>query len=354
MVVDIEHLCGEIDGLIEKGIKITPDNLKISDKAAICMPYHRMLDVLEEERLGDKKFGSTRRGIAPVYADKYMKKSIRMLDLFDFGTLKEKLADIIEWKNLFISGGYKSEPVSTEDMLGWLKKYGEQILPHIIDTTEYLSKAADENKKIMFEGQLGTLKDIEYGIYPYTTSSQTIASYATTGAGIPFKKLDNTIGIMKAFSSCVGEGPFAAEFFGEEADNFRKASGEYGAATGRPRRLGGFDVPASKYGVKIQGADFLALTKLDILSYFDKIPVCAEYEIDGEKTAVFPTGGGLSRAKPAYEYLDGFKSDISGCRKIGDLPEAAVNYIRYIENTVGCPIKYISVGAGREDYVEME
>jgi adenylosuccinate synthase len=351
MVVDIEHLCQEIDNITSKGIKITPDNLKISEKATICMPYHVLLEELEENRLGDKKFDTTRRGIAPVYADKYMKRTIRMIDLFDFATLKEKLADIIEWKNLIIAGGYKSDAIIADDMLEWLKKYGGKILPFIIDTTVYLEKAMLKNKEIMFEAQLGTLRDIEYGIYPFTTSSNTLASYATTGAGIPFKKLDNTIGIMKAFSSCVGAGPFTAELFGDDIDTFREESEEFGAATGRPRRIGAFDVPASRYGVKIQGADWLAFTKLDMISYFDKIPVCTAYEIDGVQTQDFPSGDRLMRAQPVFEYLPGFKADISKCRNIKDLPKEAIDYIKYAEEAVNCPIKYVSVGPARDDYL---
>ena len=353
MVIDLEHLCNEIDGIVSKGIKITPDNLKISDRATICLPYHVLLDELEEDRLGDKKYGSTRRGIAPVYSDKYMKKSLRMIDLFDFAALKANLTDIIEWKNLFIVEGYKSEAIKVDEMFAWLQKYGERILPFITDTTAYLEKAADDGKKIMFEGQLGTLRDIEYGIYPYTSSSQTIAAYATTGAGIPFKTLDNTIGIMKAFSTCVGAGPFTAEFFGEEAHKFREVSEEFGAATGRPRRVGGFDVVASRYGVKIQGASYLALTKLDMIAYFDRIPVCVAYEIDDVQTQDFPSGERLMRAKPVYEYLPGFKADITKCRKIEDLPQEAIAYIKYVEQAVKCPIKYVSVGPARDDYIEV-
>ena len=355
MVVDIEHLWDEIESITSMGIKITPDNLKVSDRAVICMPYHVLLDELEEDRLGDKKFGTTRRGIAPVYSDKYMKKGIRMMDLLEPAALKAKLADIIEWKNMLVTGGYESEAIKADEIFAWLRKYGEKLLPFITDTTAYLEKAANIGKKIMFEGQLGTLRDIEYGIYPYTTSSQTIAAYATTGAGIPFKTLDNTIGIMKAFSSCVGEGPFTVEFFGEEADKFREANDwtEFGAATGRPRRLGGFDIPASRYGVKIQGASYLALTKLDMLAYFDKIPVCAAYEIDGAETQDFPLGERLTRAKPVYEYLPGFKGDITKCRKTEDLPSEALAYIKYVEKAVNCPIKYVSVGPAREDYIEI-
>ncbi|MBP7279326.1 MAG: adenylosuccinate synthetase, partial [Sedimentibacter sp.] len=211
--------------------------------------------------------------------------------------------------------------------------------------------AVKENKDIMFEAQLGALRDIDFGIYPYTSSSSTLASYAPIGSGIPGVKIDKTIGIMKAYSSCVGEGPFATELFGDEGSKLREAGQEYGAATGRPRRVGAFDIVASNYGVKMQGADELALTKLDVLSYLDKIPVCVAYEIDGEKTTVFPTGDKLLRAKPVYEYLEGFKTDISSCRKLEDLPKAAIDYIRFIENAVNCPIKYVSVGARREDYL---
>lgn len=351
MVIDIEHLSNEIATLTEKGIKITPDNLKISDKAIICMPYHKMLDIMEEERLADKKFGSTRRGIAPVYADKYMKKGIRMDDLYNMDVLEQKVKDIVEWKNLTITG-YGHEPVKADEMMAWLKKYGEVVLPYVTDVSKYLWNASKSGKRIMFEAQLGALRDIEFGIYPYTSSSTTLAGYATIGAGIPGAKLDNTIGIMKAYSTCVGEGPFTVEMFGDEAEALRKAGGEYGAATGRPRRVGPFDVPASREGVILQGADYIALTKMDVLSYLDKIPVCVAYDIDGEITTDFPTGYRLDRAKPVIEYLDGF-GDVSGCRKPEDLPKAALDYIRFIEKAVGCPVKYVSVGAEREEYVQM-
>lgn len=351
MVIDIEHLTNEISTLTEKGIKISPDNLKISDKAIICMPYHKMLDIMEEERLADKKFGSTRRGIAPVYADKYMKKGIRMDDLYHMDVLEQKVKDIVEWKNLTITG-YGHEPVKADEMMAWLRKYGEVVLPYVTDVSKYLWNASNSGKRIMFEAQLGALRDIEFGIYPYTSSSTTLAGYATIGAGIPGVKLDNTIGIMKAYSTCVGEGPFTVEMFGDEAEALRKAGGEYGAATGRPRRVGPFDAPASREGVILQGADFIALTKMDVLSYLDKIPVCVAYDIDGQITTDFPTGYRLDRAKPVIEYLDGF-GDVSGCRKPEDLPKAALEYIRFIEKAVGCPVKYVSVGAEREEYVQM-
>ena len=349
MVIDIEHLWNEISKLREKGVAVTSGNLKISDKAFICLPYHRTQDILEEERLQDKKYGSTRRGIAPVYGDKYMKKGLRMGDLLSGITLKQKLADILEWKNITITG-YGCDEIDITGVMDWLNEYGSHLLPFIADTTEYLRTAAGDGKNILFEAQLGALRDIDYGIYPYTTSSQTLAAYSTIGAGIPGAKIDRVIGVMKAYSSCVGEGPFTVEMFGEEASCLREHGAEYGAATGRPRRVGGFDVPASKYGAQMQGADELALTKLDVLSYLDKIPVCVAYEVDGVKTDSFPTGDRLLKATPVFEYLDGWKIDISGCRKAEELPEEALRYIRFIENAVGCPIKYVSVGAGRNDY----
>ena len=353
MVIDLEHLYNEISRLREGGIEITPKHLKISDRATICMPYNKLLDILEEDRLGDAKFGSTRRGIAPIYSDKYMKKAFRMGELLEFDKLEERMKGIIEWKNLTVEKGYGHEAIEAEKMLEWLRTYGLPFKDYICDTTDFLTEAVKEGKSIMFEAQLGALRDIDFGIYPYTSSSSTIAAYAPIGAGIPGCTLDETIGIMKAYSSCVGEGPFTCELFGEEADILREAGGEYGAATGRPRRVGGFDVPASKYGVLLQGATSLALTKMDVLSCYDKIPVCVAYEVDGVQTEKFPVGAPLNRAKPVYEYVDGWKCDISGCRSFDELPENAKKYIEYIQDKVDCPIKYVSVGAERDQYFEM-
>ena len=350
MVIDLEHLVGEIGRLTEKGIHISPENLKISDKAIICMPYHKLMDCMEEERLADKKFGSTRRGIAPVYADKYMKKALRMEDLLHLDHIAGKVSDIVEWKNITVTG-YGHEPVKAEDMMDWLRTYGTQLIPYITDVSEYLHNAIDAGKNIMFEAQLGALRDIDLGIYPYTSSSSTIAAYAPIGAGIPGAQLTDTIGIMKAYSTCVGEGPFTVELFGDEAEALRKAGGEYGAATGRPRRVGPFDIPASRYGVRVQGATEIALTKLDVLSYLDRIPVCVAYEVDGERTVNFPTGERLNRAKPVIEYVMGF-GDVSGCRTWESLPQAAKDYVEYLEKAVGCKITYVSVGAGRDEYVK--
>ncbi len=355
MVIDMKHLCGEIKNLRDGGIVITPENLKISDKAVICMPYHVRLDCLEEERLADKKYGSTRRGISPVYGDKYMKKGLRMCDLFaPDEILREQVEELVSFKNLTIEGVYKAKGDDVDETMQWLRTYGDELKPFVCDVCEYLTNANKAGKSIMFEAQLGALRDIDFGIYPYTSSSPTIAAYAPIGAGIPGCRLDYVLGIMKAYSTCVGEGPFTAEWFGEEAEELRKAGGEYGAATGRPRRVGPFDVVASKYGIQVQGATEIALTKMDILSYMKKIPVCIAYEVDGKQTTVFTTDRvKLAEAKPVIEYVDGWNCDISGCRTKEDLPEAAVRYVEYLEKMCDCRIKYVSVGAKREQYVEM-
>lgn len=240
MVIDIKHLVGEMAKLQDAGIKITPENLKISDRAVITMPYHVLQDCLEEDRLAGKKFGSTRRGIAPVYADKYFKKAFRMGELLNKDLLYKRVKDIVEWKNLTVVGGYGAEAVKTEDMIAYFEAYGTKLAPFVCDTGDYLDKADKAGKNIMFEAQLGALRDIDFGIYPYTSSSSTIAAYAPIGAGVPNLQLDNSIGIMKAYSTCVGEGPFTAEYFGDKAEKLRKLGGEYGAATGRPRRSGAF------------------------------------------------------------------------------------------------------------------
>lgn len=353
MVIDLQHLYKEIGALKEQGIDISPRNLKISNRAIICLPYHRLQDELEEDRLGDAKYGSTRRGIAPVYGDKYLKKGIQMGELFDEVALKAHLAAILDWKNLVLKGVYQSEAVAIDTMYEWLMTYSYFFKPYITDVGNVLYEADKEGKKIMFEAQLGALRDIDFGIYPYTSSSSTIAAYAPIGAGVPGKKLDETIGIMKAYSSCVGEGPFTAEFEGEEAKRLRVEGGEYGAATGRDRRVGPFDSVASRYGVRVQGADYLALTKLDVLAYMDEIPVCIGYNVEGQLTKDFPMGEALSKAKPVYTYLKGWQEDISKCRKKEDLPQVAIDYIAYLEKEVECPIKYVSVGPEREDYITM-
>ena len=354
MVIDLQHLCGEIERLRQAGISITPQNLKISDRAIICLPYHVEQDGLEEDRLGDAKYGSTRRGIAPVYGDKYLKKCIRMGDLLYPEAMEKRLRGIVEWKDLLIHNGYGADSISFESLLEWLRTYGGQLQEYVCDLGVYLTEQIEKGKKVLFEAQLGALRDIDFGIYPFTSSSSTISAYAPIGAGIPGKKLDLCVGIMKAYSSCVGEGPFTCELFGPEAEALREAGGEYGAATGRPRRVGPFDAVASRYGVRVQGADQLALTKMDVLSYLDQIPVCTAYEVNGRITREFPFGDHLAEAKPIVETLPGWHCDISGCRKKEDLPKNALDYIAYLEKAVGCRIRYVSVGPDRDAYIDME
>ena len=351
VVIDLEDLCREIDNLRAHGIRITPENLKNSERATIVFPFHRALDGLEEARLKDRKYGSTLRGIAPVYSDKYQKKTVMLGELLYPEHLKAHLATILEWKNLIIHNVYGAEPYKLEDMLAWCEEFGGKLRPFLCDVPKYLYEAERAGKNIMFEAQLGALRDIDFGIYPYTSSSSTIAAYAPIGAGIPAKRLDSVVGIMKAYSSCVGEGPFVCELFGEEGDRLREAGAEYGAATGRPRRVGGFDVVASRYGVQMQGATNIALTKLDVLSYMDKIPVCAHYELNGEQTDDFPFPVLLQDAKPVVEYLPGWQCDISGARNWEDLPEAARSYVEYVEKAIGCHIGFVSVGAERESLI---
>ena len=356
MVIDLKHLCGEISRLREAGIKISPENLKISDKAIITMPYNVLQDVMEEDRLAKatgKPYGSTRRGIAPVYADKYLKKAFRMGELLNPGLLYKRLPDIVAWKNMTIKA-YDFEPVKAEDMKAYLDEYGSQLKDYIIDVGIYLNKAHADGKKIMFEAQLGALRDIDYGIVPYTSSSSTIAAYAPIGAGVPNLKLDKSIGIMKAYSSCVGAGPFTCEYFGKDAEKLRELGGEYGAATGRPRRVGPFDVVASRYGIRCQGADEIALTKLDILDGYEEIEICTHYELDGKIIDDFPFTDVLDMCKPVYEKVKGWNCDISHCRKAEDLPKEALDYIRLLEKLCECKIKYVSVGAERDACIVMD
>ncbi len=346
-VIDPEKLLEEIAELQSHGIAISPENLKISDRAPIVFPYHRDQDVLEEARLLDAKYGSTKRGIAPVYGDKYMKKTVMLGELFYPEYLKKRLEGILEWKNLTLKNVYGGKTYSLEEIWDWLMTYGEQLKPYLCDTGKFL-RSVDGKKSILFEAQLGVLRDVDFGIYPYTSSSAPLAAYAPIGAGMPGTKLDRVIGVVKAYSTCVGEGPFTAEWFGEEASRLREEGAEYGAATGRPRRVGPMDIVATRYGVTMQGATEVALTKIDILSYMEQIPICTQYELHGERTDEFPFPAVISEAKPVIEYMPGWQCDISGCRKFGDLPKAAQDYIDYIEKSIGCPITNISVGASRD------
>ena len=356
MVIDLKHLCGEIQKLREGGITISPENLKISDKAIITMPYNVLQDIMEEDRLSKatgKPYGSTRRGIAPVYADKYLKKAFRMGELLNPELLYKRLPDIVDWKNMTIKA-YGFNPITVADMKAYFEEYGTLLKDYIVDVGAYLNAAHAEGKKIMFEAQLGALRDIDYGIVPYTSSSSTIAAYAPIGAGVPNLKIDKSIGIMKAYSSCVGAGPFTCEYFGEKAEKLRELGGEYGAATGRPRRVGPFDVVASRYGIMCQGADEIALTKLDVLDGYDEIEICTHYELEGKIIDHFPFTDVLDMCKPVFEKVKGWHTDISGCRRKEDLPKEALDYIRLLEELCGCKIKYVSVGAERDACIVMD
>lgn len=351
VAVDPESLWNEMEEVMNKGVPLTPENLKISDRASLLLPWHRLLDGLEEARLADKKYGSTKQGIAPFYSDKYQKKTVLAGELLYPEHLMAHLKDLMEWKNLTLTGVYGAEPVRMEELQDWVNTYCEKIKPYICDTGAFLRKAQAEGKKILFEAQLGALRDLDYGIHPYTTSSNSIAAYAPVGSGLPSAKIDEVIGVVKAYSTCVGEGPFVCEMFGEEAEQLREAGFEYGAKTGRPRRVGPIDIVATRYGVQAQAATNIALTKLDVMSYMDKIPVCTRYMVNGEMTDEFPFPTVLSSAQPVMEYMEGWKCDISGVRKWEDLPEAAQKYVEYIEEQIGCHIGYVSVGPERDSII---
>ena len=351
VALDPENLWKEIEDVSSRCVSITPDNLKISDRASLLMPWHRDLDELEEVRLADKKYGSTKQGIAPFYSDKYQKKTVMAGELFYPDKLRDHLKELMDWKNLILTAVYGAEPYTMEMLEKWLEEYCSKIKPFVCDTGTYLREAQKNGKSILFEAQLGALRDLDYGIYPYTSSSTTLASFAGTGAGAPYIRPDEVIGVVKAYSTCVGEGPFIGEMSGEEAEQLREAGAEYGAKTGRPRRVGPIDIVATRYGVEVQGATCIAITKLDVLSYMDEIPVCAKYRINDDITDRFPFPALLESAEPVIEYARGWKCDISSARKWEDLPAAAQQYIEMIEQSVGCPVKYISVGAERDSIV---
>lgn len=351
VAVDCESLWSEMEDVRAKGVSITPENLKISDRASLLLPWHRLLDGLEEARLKDKKYGSTKQGIAPFYSDKFQKKTIQAGELLYPEHLKAHLADLLEWKNLTIEKVYGAKPYTLDDLMAWVNDFGEKLKPFVCDTGAFLRQAQSEGKKFLFEAQLGSLRDLDYGIYPYTTSSNAIAAYAPVGSGAPWAKIDEVVGVVKAYSSCVGEGPFTCEWFGDEAEKLREAGNEYGAKTGRPRRVGPIDLVATRYGVEVQGTTNIALTKLDVLSYLDKIPVCAHYELDGKQTDAFPFPAVLADAKPVTEYVDGWKCDISGVRNWDDLPKAARDYVEMVEKAIGCHIGYVSVGPERDSII---
>ena len=360
MVIDLEHLTKEIEALRGKGIPITPENLKLSKRATISMPWHRVQDELEEARLekDGSAFGSTRRGIAYAYSDKYRKKTLRLGDLLHLneGYIHNRLHMMLDAKNMELSGCYHQEPMSYPALLSWCEKQAAAFSAYICDTGAFLRNALADHKKVLLEAQLGAMRDIDYGIFPYTSSSSTISAYGPIGAGIPGAPLSHVVGVLKAYSTCVGAGPFTAEKAMSESwkDDLRRAGNEYGAATGRPRRVGPFDAVASRYGLQCQNADRIALTKLDVLSCFEKIPVIIGYRVNGKLITDFPTNILLDDAMPEIEMLDGWNCDISSCQNWNDLPENAKKYIERIEELIGHSIYLVSTGAKRDEYLLKE
>ena len=351
VALDAENLWNEIETVRAKGVPLGPENLRVSERASLLLPWHRLLDGLEEARLKDKKFGSTKQGIAPFYGDKYQKKTVLAGELFYPEHLKSHLADLLEWKNLTLTRVYGAEPVTMDALLEWVADYGEKLKPFVCDTSVWLREASAAGKRILFEAQLGALRDLDFGIHPYTTSSNAIAAFAPVGSGLPGATLDEVIGVTKAYSTCVGEGPFVTEWFGPEAEALREEGGEYGAKTGRPRRVGPMDLVATRYGTRMQAATALALTKLDVLSYMQEIPVCVRYRVNGVETDEFPFPAALADAEPVYQTLPGWGCDVSAARKWEELPQAARDYVEFIERAVGCHIRYVSVGPERDSII---
>ncbi len=352
VALNIPVLFKEISDIMEKGVPMP--KILVSDRAQIVMPYHILFDEYEEERLAGKSFGSTKSGIAPFYSDKYAKVGFQVAELFDEDALKEKLERVIVQKNILLEHLYHKPVLTVEELFATLMEYRKMVEPYVCDVSAFLYDAIQAGKNILLEGQLGSLKDPDHGIYPMVTSSSTLAAYGAIGAGIPPYEIKQIITVVKAYSSAVGAGAFVSEIFGEEADELRRRGGdggEYGATTGRPRRMGWFDCVASKYGCRIQGTTDVAFTVLDVLGYLDEIPVCVGYEIDGEVTTDFPTTGKLDRAKPVLEVLPGWKEDIRGIKKYEDLPENCRKYIEFIEERIGFPITMVSNGPGRNDII---
>ncbi len=352
VALNIPVLFNEIQTIVKQGVP--EPKILISDRAQMVMPYHILFDEYEEERLGKASFGSTKSGIAPFYSDKYAKIGFQVQELFDEDNLRKKLERVIETKNILLTHLYHKPALDVDEIFNTLMEYRKMVEPYVCDVSLYLWNAMKEGKNILLEGQLGSLKDPDHGIYPMVTSSSTLAAYGAIGAGIPPYEIKQIVTVVKAYSSAVGAGAFVSEIFGEEADELRRRGGdggEYGATTGRPRRMGWFDVVASKYGCRIQGTTDVAFTVLDVLGYLDKIPVCVGYEIDGEVTTEFPTTQKLERAKPVLEVLDGWNCDIRGIRKYEDLPENCRKYIEFVEEKIGFPITMISNGPKREDII---
>lgn len=352
VALNIPILINEINSLVEQGVPAP--HLLVSDRAHVVMPYHILFDQYEEERLGGKSFGSTKSGIAPTYSDKYAKIGFQVCELFDDVYLKDKLANVVTQKNVILEHLYHKPLLDAEELYNTCVEYREMIRPYIGDVSVFLHQALKEGKNILLEGQLGSLKDTDHGIYPMVTSSSTLAAFGAIGAGIPPYEIKDVTTVVKAYSSAVGAGPFVSELFGEEADELRRRGGdggEFGATTGRPRRVGWFDAVATRYGCRMQGTTEIALTVLDPLGYLDEIPICVGYEIDGKVTEDFPNTIDCYKAKPVLKTLPGWKCDIRGIKEFGQLPEAAQNYVREIERLVGYPVRFVSNGPGREDLI---
>ena len=352
VALNIPYLVKEINSLIEKGVP--KPKVLVSDRAQIIMPYHIKFDEYEEERLGKNSFGSTKSGIAPFYSDKYAKIGFQVSELFDDEILKEKIERVCIQKDVLLEHLYHKPAIDKAELLETLHEYRDMIAPYVCDTALFIQEALKAGKTVLLEGQLGTLKDPDFGIYPMVTSSSTLAAYGAIGAGIPPYEIKDIIAVVKAYSSAVGAGEFVSEIFGEEADELRHRGGdggEYGATTGRPRRMGWFDAVASRYGVRMQGATQVSLTVLDVLGYLDELPICVGYAIDGKITRDFPVTAELKKAKPVYEKLPGWKCEIKGVRKYEELPENCRKYIEFIEKELGVPVTMVSNGPGREDII---
>ena len=353
VALDIPELIKELDDVVARGVP--KPNLVVSERAQVLMPYHKLFDKYEEERLSDRQFGSTKSGIAPFFSDKFSKIGFQVWELFDDEKrLREKIKNIIEIKNLMLEHIYHKPLIDADELYNELRGYGEMIEPYVIDSVQFMHHAVKSGKRILLEGQLGSLKDPDFGIYPMTTSSSTLAGYGTVGAGIAPYEIKEIITVVKAYSSAVGAGAFVSEIFGADADELRKRGGdggEFGATTGRPRRMGWFDCVASRYGCRVQGTTQVAFTVLDVMGYLDEIPVCVGYEVDGEVIRDFPTTGKLERAKPVLKKLPGWKCDIRGIKKYEDLPENCRNYIEFVEKELEVPIKIVSNGPSRKDII---
>ncbi len=353
VALNIPALFNEMKDIVDRGVPAP--KLLVSERAQVVMPYHVLFDQYEEERLSDRKFGSTKSGIAPFFSDKFAKIGFQVWELFgDEKTLREKIKNTLEVKNLMIEHIYHKPKIDENELYETLISYRDMVAPYVVNTVEYMNDAIKSGKNILLEGQLGSLKDPDFGIYPFTTSSSTLAGYGAVGACIPPYEIKDIVTVVKAYSSAVGAGAFVSEIFGDEADELRRRGGdggEFGATTGRPRRMGWFDCVATRYGCMVQGTTRVAFTVLDVLGYLDKIPVCVGYEIDGEVTNVFPTTDKLNRAKPVLEVLDGWKCDIRGIKKYEDLPENCRKYIEFVEKHIEAPIAIVSNGPARDDII---